>query len=118
MAILLVNGTAIKDPADLQYGQQDIDSADSGRNAEGTMLRDRVATKIKLTCKWNALTPAEISNILNAVDAPSFSLTYPDAKAGTSQTKTFYVGDRTSPMYHYNNGAELWEGLSANFIEL
>lgn len=118
MSILTVNGVSLPDPATLTYGINDIDSAETGRNAEGTMIRDRVGSKVKLQCSWHALTPTQISTILNAIDDESFSMTYPDAKAGANVTKTFYVGDRSTPAYSLQtNGLYLWQGLTCNFIE-
>lgn len=111
-----INGTDIKTPSELQIDISDID-ANTYRNAKGEMTRDRVATKRKLNCKWNALTVAEMSTLLTAVQDVFFTVTYLDAMIGTEQTKTFYVGDRSAPVYRLVNGKELWEGLSMNFIE-
>jgi hypothetical protein len=95
----------------------DIDG-EAFRNANGKMIRDRVATKRKLNCEWSALTTSEVSTLLSAVTATSFTVTYLDPLTGTSQTKTFYVGDRNSPVYRLVNGKELWAGLTMNFIEI
>lgn len=118
MAILQINGIDVKDPASLQFGLQDIDSSSAGRNADGEMIRDRIAVKRKISCKWNALTNSEISTLLSAMSDEFFSLTYPDALTGSSRTITAYVGDRTAPAYTLQtNGLYLWQDLSANFIE-
>lgn len=112
-----INGVTIKTPKSLQVDINDVDG-EAYRNARGKMIRDRIAVKRKLNCEWSALTTAEISTLLSAVSATSFTVTYLDAQTGSEQTKTFYVGDRSAPVYRLVNGKELWTGLTMNFIEV
>lgn len=81
------------------------------------MIRDRVAVKRKLECRWGALTTSEISTLLKAVKDTFFTVTYLDAYEGKDVTKTFYVGDRTAPVYSLNKGLVTWQGLSMDFVE-
>lgn len=118
MALLEINGTPIKTPATLEVGVADLDNENAGRNQLGTMMRDRVAVKAKVSCHWGPLTESEMSILLGTVSATSFALTYPDPRTGTNGTGTFYVGDRSAPVYQYANGACLWEGLNMNFVEV
>lgn len=120
MAILKINGVGIADPQSLQWDIYDLDSEEgAGRNQSGEMFRDRVAVKRKLNCTWGPMEPQEMSTLLKAMDNVFFTLEYPDAHDGAYRTGTFYVGDRNTPMYMWNNEKQkfLWEGLSANFIE-
>lgn len=119
MAVLYINGVAVKDPATLQYAIQDIDSDTAGRNANGEMIRDRVATKRKISCSWSGLENEEIRLLLNSMTNEFFRLDFPDAMMGGMGSGTFYVGDRTAPLYMWNEKENkyLWEGLQANFIE-
>ena len=110
----------IADPQSLTWDLYDLDSEDgSGRNQLGEMFRDRVAQKRKLNCKWGPMEPAQMAILLQAMDSVFFTIRYPDAHDGTYREGEFYVGDRSTPMYVWNNtkGKYLWEGLSANFIE-
>lgn len=101
------------------YSLQDVDSAESGRNQNGTMVRDRVAQKIKWQLSFPPLTSAEISSLLSAINGVTLSFTYPDPRTGLqSDAKTCYVGDRTSPLYSLINGVPMWEGLSFSIIEM
>ena len=114
MAILKINGVDIADPQKLTWDLYDLDSEEgAGRNQQGMMLRDRVGVKRKVNCSWGPMKNEEISKLLKAMDDAFFTLEYPDAHDGGFRTGTFYVGDRSTPMYY--NG--LWTGLSANFIE-
>ncbi|MDZ7370206.1 MAG: hypothetical protein ONB12_03445 [candidate division KSB1 bacterium] len=114
--MLKINGVSIKAPSSFKVDIMDLDG-EATRNAKGELIRDRIAVKRKIECEWPALTMSEISTILQAVKDIYFQLEYPDPMAGTTITKTFYVGDRSAPMYRNVNGNILWEGLSMNFIE-
>lgn len=116
MAILTIASVKVKDPKVFQVDIQDIDK-ESERNANGTMQRTRVAVKRKLTIEWGPLRFEDSSAILKAVENVFFDVTYPDPKLGKTTTKTFYVGDRSAPMYSMINGIAKWEGLKMNFIE-
>ena len=102
-------------PKSFQVGVQDVDG-ETGRNANGDMVRDRITTKRKLEIEWGMLTQSECSVILNAVSAVFFTVSYPDPISGQS-TRTFYVGDRTAPAYSFTNKFKPWSGLKFNLIE-
>lgn len=116
---LRINGVIVKTPQEFSVGIQTIDSDTSGRNASGRMVRDIIAEKTKLECKWGPLSDSESSILLNAMNGSFFNVSYPDPKNGGQTTKSFYVGDRTAPSYswHDNFKEMKWQGLSANFIE-
>jgi hypothetical protein len=116
--VLEINGTAITTPKIFSVAISDIDG-ESNRNAKGELIRDRIAVKRKLECEWPPLKMSEISTLLQAVSTVYFTITYPDPVEGTQVTKTFYVGDRTAPVYWLDpvTGEYLWQGLKMNFIE-
>ena len=120
MSVLTINGKAIKDPMKLNWDLYDLDSEEgAGRNQQGEMFRDRVAVKRKLSCTWGPLELEEMSALLKAMDDMFFTLKYPDAHDGGYREGTFYVGDRSTPLYVWNPEKRkyLWNGLTANFIE-
>ena len=116
-AFFTINGTKVTQPAEVTYGRYDLDSEDSFRSLSGEMQRDRIATKVKLECTWNALTASQMSQLLQSMDAVFFDINYFDPYAGGYTTKTFYVGDRTAPVYSVANGKVIFKSFSANFIE-
>ena len=121
MSVLKINDVDIKDPQTMTWDIYDLDSENgAGRNQQGKMFRDRVAIKRKLTCTWGPLDSSEMSTLLSAMTSTEFSIEYPDALTGARRTMTAYVGDRSVPCYMYNpdKGKWLWQGLSANFIEV
>ena len=117
MALLTIGGVVQKTPSKMSVGLNDIDG-ETTRNASGNLIRDRIGTKRKIELEFPITTQAEMSALLTAVAPVFFSVTYQDPLAGMI-TKTFYVGDRSSPMLVFGNGTTqlLWESLSMNLVE-
>lgn len=116
--MIRVNGMDIPEPATYEVLLSDLDADGSGRTADGTMVRDRVAMKYKLTMTWNALKPNEMAKLLQFVKDQFFSCEFLDPYTGTYIVRTMYVGDRTAPIaYSRNNGSFIWRSLSMDFIE-
>lgn len=120
MALLKINSVDLPAPTVLQPGIQDLDSEDgTGRNQAGDMFRDRIAVKRTVHCEWGALTRVEMSALLQAMSAPSFSLTYPDPQLGELRTTTAYVGDRVPAICSVISDTDWqWTGLSVDFVEM
>ena len=114
---MTINGVQVTQPATVTYDRYDMDSEESFRGLDGTMQRDRIATKVKLNCQWNALTASQMSQLLQAMEPVFFSINYFDPYVGGYTTKTFYVGDRSAPVYSVANGKVIFKSFSANFIE-
>lgn len=114
------NGTIVipPAPAELKWNISDLDAENSGRNQNGDLFRDRVASKRKLECSWLPMNSKDMSKLLAAVSDPFFELTYPDAQDGEDRTITCYVGDRSAPILRPNaDGTWLWGSISINFVE-
>ncbi len=69
--MLKINGVAIATPKVYEVTISDLDG-ESNRNANGDLVRDRIAVKRKLTLEWPPLTQAQISTLLNAVSSVFF----------------------------------------------
>lgn len=119
MSNLLINGVEVKPPQEFTVTLNTIDADSSGRNANGTMVRDIITQKVKIEAKWGPLSSQESSLILKSVKGKFFTLNYPDPEEGTQMTKTFYVGDRSAPAYSWNEKLQRveWSNLAMNFIE-
>lgn len=113
--MIKINGVAIATPKVFEVTVSDLDG-ESERNANGQLIRDRLAVKRKITLEWPSLTQAESSKLLNAVADVFFTVEFPDPQLGII-SKTMYVGDRTTPAYSYINGVIKWSGLKMNFVE-
>ncbi|ALC92058.1 hypothetical protein AM500_21360 [Bacillus sp. FJAT-18017] len=115
MALISISGVALPTPSEYDVGIIDLSKAE--RNAKGTMIIERIATKRKLEVGWAFLTGAEYSRILNLVDPVFFSVTYFDPKANGMKTGTFYSGDRQAPMLIFKNGQAEWKDIKFSLIE-
>ena len=113
--MIKIGGVVIATPKTYEVGISDLDG-ESNRNANGELVRDRIAVKRKLNLEWGPLTQSEIQTLLSAVSGVFFMVTFPDPQLGMT-TKTMYVGDRTAPAYSYIDGEVKWQGLKMNFIE-
>lgn len=101
----------------LKWSIMSIQSADSGRAEDGTMIATMVAKKRKLEVSYANLSPEDAAAILDVVCGDMFfDVTYYDVLDAQQETRTFYVGDRSINWYNYNIERGL-ENLSFNLIE-
>lgn len=102
----------------VQWKRNDIDGTNAGRTLSGLMVRDRVATKIRLDITCRQLTLPEIRMLLNLLMPEFVSVTYDDPMDGLV----------TRTMYANNNGAqflfardedtkEWWDNVSFPLVE-
>ena len=125
MAMLLINGSAVRDPSSMKITKSDLSSSDAGRDINGLMhankLRDangNIVSKTSIGLAWVAITPAEASAILSALQTSEyFTCTYTEPSTNASTTKTFYVGDREIPVKQWMDGNKLYEQVACTIIE-
>lgn len=110
-----VGGVFVRSPSAFQWSLQDISSPDAGRTEDGLMHKDRIGQKVKIQLSWNNIPTSDASAILTAFNPEYVEIKYLDPMAGDYLTKTFYVGDRSAPMYNATVG--LWSNVSFNIIE-
>ena len=116
MAFLEIGGVAVKTPSTFTVGIQDISAPDSGRDINGLMHKGKIGEKRTIALGWKYLRSSELRAIVNAFQASEyFQVTYYDPTSATQLTKTFYLGDRSAPMYNFM--LDLYEGLTFNIIE-
>lgn len=118
MSYLQLNGVTVTAPKSFQWDLMDVDG-ESSRTASGEMVRDKITEKRKLELEWGPLSNGQISSILEPISQTFFQCTYPDARSGIMETRTFYAGDRTAPAFswHRDFAKQEWNGLKVNFIE-
>ena len=113
--MIKVNGVVISTPSDFSIGIMDITKAD--RNANGTMIIERIATKRKLELSYKYLSQSDLSTLLTAISGTFFTVEYPDPQTGALATKTFYVGDRNAGSIDYRSGVMRYKDIKFNFVE-
>ena len=110
------SNTNIPCPSSYEWKESDVSDSEAGRTEDAKMHKKTIAKKVHLELGWQNVTTAVASAVLQAFTASEyFSVNYLDPKAGTFQTKTFYVGDRSSPSYNVRRG--IWSNVSFNIIE-
>lgn len=96
---ITIDGTDITDMIAFQgvkWTRADIDGPNAGRTMSGLMIRDRVATKIRLDITCRPLKSDELNTLLNLILPEFVTVTYEDPMEGLV-TKTMYAN---------NNGAQ------------
>lgn len=115
--ILKVNWKFIPDPSELQWGLQSVSASNAGRTMDGLMHVNLVTRKRKLELKWSGVDFDATSEILKAVNDETFKVTYFDNLNNRNETRTFYVGDRTSMVKSYVEGYRRCD-VAFNIIEV
>lgn len=113
--MIKVNGVAIPTPSDYSVGIQDISKAE--RNANGTMIIERITTKRKIEMAWKYLSKEDLSKVMNAVSPVFFQVEYLDPQENRKKTGTFYSGDRNMGALDYINGVIRWKDIKFSIIE-
>lgn len=94
---ITINGVKVRDPHDMTWGLSDVSAKDAGRDECATMHKMMIAQKRQYTITWMGITPSEASVILKAVNAKeNFPCRLFDPMDNEFQTRTYYVGDRTT----------------------
>lgn len=95
----------------------DIDGENSGRTADGSLTRDRLAVKRKLDMDWGVVDWAVASALLKAVSDVFFDIEYPDPMEGGQKTITAYVSDRPALVAIAEGDDVKWSGMKMSIVE-
>jgi hypothetical protein len=115
MALINANGVDLPTPSDFQVGIMDISKAE--RNAAGTMIIERIATKIKLSLSWSYLSSSDLKTVLNAVAPVFYNVTYFDPQSAGYRTGSFYCGDRNLGIIDFTNAVPRYKDVKFDLIE-
>ena len=110
-----VDNVTVKCPSSFQWSLSDLSDSSAGRTEDTLMHKNRIGQKVKLNLEWKNITTAECSAILKAFNPEYIEVTYLDAMKGDYDTKIFYVGDRSAPLYNSKLG--LWSNVAFNITE-
>jgi hypothetical protein len=115
MALLKIDSTDMPAPSVFRIPQYDLDSADTQRNEEGYLQRDRIRQGIsKIELEWHGITNDQLSTLLNAVQPAQVSVTF--LFGSSYETKSMYVGDRNVELVKNHGGDVRWN-VSFNLTE-
>jgi len=119
MVPIKFNGVdAAASPSTFQVMPFDLDAEEgTGRTADATGYRSRLATKRQIEMSWGLLPWTTMSKLLKQMRDSYFQCTYPDPMSGKYETKTFSVGNRPTP-FAVSQGHEIyWSGLKVTLTE-
>ena len=120
MTLISVNGVdftpyLVKDG--YQWNKFDLDSADSGRALDGTLIRKKVATKHKIDLTFSPLNTSEISIILQAIKSTNLTCIFLDPEQGDYSTKNCYANNIPAQAPIIINDEVRWDGLKISLVE-
>lgn len=102
----------------VKWQRSDVDASSSGRSLGGTLMRTRVATKVRLDVTCIPLTSEQASKVLTAIMPVWVTVTYTDPQVGGEVTKTMYSNNNpASFLMKKGNGIEYWDGITFPLIE-
>lgn len=114
--MLTINGIPVPAPDTYEVVISDLD-ASANRSGNGTLYRDRIATKRTINVSWVLMGSQDLSILLNAMSSTFFSVIYVDPQLGMV-TKTFYVSDRNAGVaIKMSDGTYQWSGVSFSLVE-
>lgn len=87
------------------------------RTDDALMHKNRVAQKRKIQVGYNAVSDVVATTVLQAVNPEYIDVTYYDLLDGATETRTFYVGDRSAPFKYWYDSNHLLESLTFDLIE-
>lgn len=100
----------------VQWKRNDIDGPNSGRTLSGLMIRDRVATKIRLDITCRPLNGTELNQLLNLILPEFVSVTYDDPMDG-HVTRTMYANNNGVQFMLSRNTYEYWNNITFPLVE-
>lgn len=109
-----VNGVAVKPPSVYKWKLEDLSASDAGRTEDTVMDKKRIGQLVGIELQWNKVGISDAATILQQFNPEYIEVCYLDAKVGDYVTRTFYVGDRSVPLYNGELG--LWDNISFNLI--
>jgi hypothetical protein len=115
MALISIGGVALPTPSSFSVGVMDLSKAE--RNANGSMIIERIATKKKLSFSYAFLSATDLAVILKAIAPTFYNVTYLDPVDNTFKTASFYCGDRGVGMIDYIDNVPRYKDLSFDLIE-
>ena len=118
MAMLKFDGVTLRDPSSLQWSLQRVSSPDAGRTRDGVMHVEQVTQKRKLELAWNNITAAEASAIIAAANPEYIQVWYYDYLDAQFETRRFYTGDQTIPVYTFQDDKKIVSNVAFNIIEV
>ena len=100
------------------WKREDLDGPNAGRGLDGTLIRDKVASKIRLDITCKPLTTEQAKIVLQAISPEWLTVRYTDPQNGGTVVKTMYSNNYPATfLIRRPDGTEYWEGIAFPLIE-
>lgn len=119
MTVLQINGhnyTGYVKASGYGWSREDLDSQNTTRLKNGTMRRQKIATKRKLSYTIIRADRATLAQLDDDLSQPTFQATYMDLHG--LKTKTFYCSSFSVTLDQAYDENGMWSGGSFNMIEV
>ena len=117
---LIIDGTDITNLIKYQgfkWSRNDADGQNAGRNLLGDMIRDRVATKMRLDISCKPMLKAEHDMLMNLLMPEFVTVQYDDPVFGFT-SKVMYANNNNSEYcIKKRNGREYWYNVTFPLVE-
>ena len=101
----------------VKWSRNDVDGPNTGRTMSGLMVRDRVATKIRLDVTCRPLTGPQLQTLLNILLPVFVQVTYEDPMYGLV-TKTMYANNNPATFFKQkDDSTEYWTDITFPLVE-
>ena len=103
----------------LKYSRNDVDGPNAGRTHDGTMVRDRVAVKVRWDVTCRPLFADELATVLTLIKPDTFNVRYTSPETNTVVVGAFYSNNIPAQYsLKHPDGREVWIGLAFPVVEL
>lgn len=114
--LITVNGLAYPDPITYKPSMEPLGQWE--RNANGILVGDLVAYKIKLNITWGVLNGSQYQTLLAAVHPFFVTVQYLDPRTNGYSTGEFYASPRSGSLALRDEaGINWWQDVAFNLIE-
>ena len=106
----------------IEWSRNDVDSSNAGELQDGTMRRDRITMRRKLTITMNSLSTADMKTVQQAIYPQWVEVEFLDPLEGAVITRTFYsnnVACTAARQHTLKSGEQVvkWRGFTFPLIE-
>lgn len=119
MEVLNIGGvdySAYIESKGIGWSRNDVDSEKTVRVKSGTLRRDKITTKRKLSYKLIHITREQLAALDDALSEPAFSATYLDLHG--QQTRRFYCSSFSATQDSAYSADGEWSGAAFDMIEV
>ena len=119
MEILVINGhdySRFVSRDGFEWERNDLDSEKTTRTKDGTLRRDKIATKRKCTVKLVNMSREQIAALDDDISLGTYTATILDIHGVV--TKTFYSSSLKASLKDCSNDIDTWGDATFNMIEV